>query len=101
MKKSTDQFKTYPSNEEIYRPDEFIWWNRFSTIVVVVVIVFIIAQNLTKIKLRESSVSYEDEINLTSKISKGRKEQVQINLCYEHRNKTNMYLKNCQKSNSR
>ena len=54
-----------------------------------------------KIKLRESSVSYEDEINLTSKISKGRKEQVQINLCYEHRNKTNMYLKNCQKSNSR
>lgn len=53
-----------------------------------------------KIKLRENSVFYEDEINLTSKISKDIKEKVQINLCYEHRNKTNMYFKNCQKSNS-
>lgn len=53
-----------------------------------------------KIKLRENSVFYEDEINLTPKISKDIKEKVQINLCYEHRNKTNMYFKNSQKSNS-
>lgn len=58
--------------------------NRFSTIV----FLFLIAQNLMKIKMRETSVFYEDEIILTPKISKDIKEKIQINLCYEHRGKT-------------
>lgn len=46
-----------------------------------------------KIKMRETSVFYEDEINLTPKISKDIKGKVQINLCYKHRSKAICILK--------
>ena len=86
MKKSTDQMSSFDG----------IGFQ----LQLLLLLFFLISQNFMKIKLRENSVFYEDEINLTPKISKDIKEKVQINLCYEHRNKTNMYFKNSQKSNS-
>ena len=74
MKKSTDQMSSF---------DEQVFNYSF----------FLITQILMKIKMRETSVFYEDEINLTPKISKDIKQKVQINLCYKHRSKAIHILK--------